>query len=138
LCIEARRQQLGHQHIDVLTLLLDVGDESEDLEESFKLQKKRFSVIRMLFVSKLQSMKRGTSSEASRRSKKAFIYDSYSVCCPIIIWSVTEGQQAATCLGRLGYCDLWLQEIELFMNDAEKNNRAFFPKFVAPDASPPV
>jgi hypothetical protein len=35
LCIESRRQQLGHQHIDVLRLLVDAG---EDLEESLKLQ----------------------------------------------------------------------------------------------------
>ena len=44
----------------------------------------------------------------------------------------------ATSLCRQGNCDLSLQEIELFMSDAEKNKSEFFPRSVALGVSPPV
>jgi hypothetical protein len=78
LCIESRRQQLGLQHIDVLRLLLDAG---EDAEESLKLQ------ISILGDSHIICLE--TAVELARREQKtlkkqqrAMLCDTYSVFCP--------------------------------------------------------
>ena len=78
LCIEARRQQLGHQNFDVLSLLLDAG---EDLEESFKLQK---AVLGDSHVVCLETAVEQAWREQRilKKEQTAFFYDTHSVCCP--------------------------------------------------------
>lgn len=78
LCIEARRQQLGHHHIDVLTLLLDAG---EDLEESFKLQKAVLGDSHVVCLETAVEQARREQRNL-KKEQKAFFYDTYSVCCP--------------------------------------------------------
>jgi hypothetical protein len=78
LCLEFRRQQLGHQHIDVLRLLVDAG---EDLEESLTLQKAVLgdSHIVCLETAVEQARREQRSLE---KEQKAFLYDNYNFCCP--------------------------------------------------------